>query len=54
MSLNFCKNGNFNIFGENIFADDPRGTIKVWHGNISRNLILRLSKIHEIHENKAT
>ena len=36
-----------------IFANDPRGQHKR-HGNILQNLILRLSKIHEICENKVT
>ena len=57
MSLNFHKNGNFTNFAKNIFANDPCGQHKrCGMAILLRNLVLRLSKIHEIckikqHEN---
>ena len=57
---NFCiakfhENGGFNNFAENIFANDPCGQHKrCGTAILSRNLILRLSKIRKIHENKVT
>ena len=53
--LNFHENGDFNNFAENIFANDPCGQHKrCGTAILSRNLILRLSKIRKIHENKVT
>ena len=54
-SLNFPKNGNFNNFVKNIFANDPHGQHKRCGMVILlRNLISRVSKICEICENKMT
>ena len=48
------KNGNFNNFAKNIFVDDLYGQHKrCGMATLLRNLISRLSKIHEIRENKA-
>ena len=49
---NFHENGDFNNFAENIFANNPCGQHRRYGMAILlRNLILRLSKIREIHEN---
>ena len=55
--LNFRENGDFNNFVKNIFVNDPRGNIKgvAWQyfAKLNFALILQLSKICEIRENKA-
>ena len=54
-SLHFCENGDFNIIVKNIFTNDPRGQHKrCGMAILLQNLILQLSKIPKICENKAT
>ena len=53
MSLNFHENGDFTNFVKNIFVNDSCGQNKRCRMTIlSRNLVLRLSKIHKICEIK--